>query len=90
MNAKIKKHQYVIFIKLQKYDTTDAKFFLVVELTGIGMRDIVVKWKGAMVRWLKACDSVLQIRRDNMNNLGIIFIFFHLNIHCDPSLESSH
>ena len=34
--------------------------------------------------------TVLQIRRSNKDNLGIIIhIFFYKNIFCDPSLEPS-
>ena len=33
--------------------------------------------------------SVLQIRRGNRDDLGIIFLILHKNIHCDPSLEPS-
>ena len=34
--------------------------------------------------------TVLQIRKGNRDNLGIIFIFLHKNIFCDSSLEPSH
>ena len=34
--------------------------------------------------------TVLQIRRGNRDNLGIISHIFHKNILCDPSLEPSH
>ena len=33
--------------------------------------------------------SVLQLRRGNRDNFGIIFIFFHKNIFCDLSFEPS-
>ena len=33
--------------------------------------------------------TVLQIRRGNRNNLGIINHILHKNIFCDPSLEPS-
>ena len=32
---------------------------------------------------------MLQIRRDNRDNLGILAIFLHKNIFYDPSLEPS-
>ena len=34
--------------------------------------------------------SVLQIRRGNRDNLGIIHIFLHKSKFCDPSVEPSH
>ena len=39
---------------------------------------------------LEETETVLQIRRGNRDNLGIISIFFHKNISCDPPLEPSH
>ena len=30
---------------------------------------------------------MLQIRRDNRDNFGLLSIFFHKNVFCDPSLE---
>ena len=39
---------------------------------------------------LEKTETVLQIRRGNRDNLGIISIFFHKNISCDPPLEPSH
>ena len=32
-------------------------------------------------------EAMLQIRRNNSDNLGIIVHIFHKNIFCDPSLE---
>ena len=37
----------------------------------------------------KSGESVLQIRRGNRDNLGIIFLFLSLKHICDPSLEPS-
>ena len=34
--------------------------------------------------------AMLQIRRGNKVNLGIIFHIFPQNVFCDPSLELSH
>ena len=36
-----------------------------------------------------SCQSKLQIRRGDTNNLEIFFLFLIENIYCDPSLEPS-
>ena len=41
------------------------------------------------IRAIKVQPAVVQMRRGNRDNLGIIFHFAHKSIHCDPSLCSN-